>query len=59
LKKMLQCLRNLRPDIRLDEDLRRRALKPLGRMLDLSTQETAGSSIMNAKDVIKDSASRN
>jgi quinolinate synthase len=37
LEKVLQCLRNLRPEISLDEDLRRRALKPLGRMLELST----------------------
>jgi quinolinate synthase len=43
LEKVLQCLRDLRPEIRLDEDLRRRALKPLGRMLELSTQPTAGS----------------
>lgn len=43
LEKVLQCLRNLQPEIRLDEDLRRRALKPLGRMLELSTQATAGS----------------
>ena len=43
LEKVLQCLRNLRPQICLDEDLRRRALKPLARMLELSTQATAGS----------------
>src|SRR5688572_12118814 len=36
LEKIVAALRDLRPRIELDEDLRRRALVPLQRMLDLS-----------------------
>ena len=35
LEKLYLCLRDLQPEIHLDEDLRRRALKPLERMLAL------------------------
>ena len=36
LEKLRNCLRDLTPEVRLDEELRRRAEKPLQRMLDLS-----------------------
>jgi len=35
LEKLYLCLRDLQPEIRLDEGLRLRALKPLERMLAL------------------------
>jgi quinolinate synthase len=36
LEKLYLCLRDLRPEVRLDEDLRQRALRPIERMLELS-----------------------
>jgi quinolinate synthase len=36
LEKLYLCLRDGRPQITLDEDLRKRALVPIQRMLDLS-----------------------
>jgi quinolinate synthase len=35
LEKLYLCLRDLKPEIRLDETIRRQALKPLERMLAL------------------------
>ncbi len=36
LEKLYLCLRDLRPEVTLDEELRRRALRPIERMLQLS-----------------------
>lgn len=36
LEKLRNCLRDMGPEVRIEEDLRRRAEKPLQRMLDLS-----------------------
>ncbi len=36
LEKLYLCLRDLQPEIRIDEDLRLRALRPIERMLELS-----------------------
>ena len=39
LEKIFLCLRDLAPEIRMDEELRLRALRPLQRMMDLSQRE--------------------
>ena len=36
LQKLRDCLRNMAPEVRIEESLRRRAAKPLERMLELS-----------------------
>ena len=36
MEKLYLCMRDRRPEITLDEDLSRRALKPIQRMLEMS-----------------------